>query len=60
VPRMETNKLRVMKYEEAMRADPGGWAAAVVNKYKRMLSSKVFVVIPCSEVPCGWRVISTT
>ena len=56
----DTNDLRVMKYEEAMRVDPVGWAAAVVDEYKRMMSSKVFVVIPRAEVPRGRRVISTT
>jgi hypothetical protein len=56
----DTNELRVMKYEEAMRVDPVGWAAAVVDEYKRMVSSKVFRVIPRSEVPRGRRVISTT
>jgi hypothetical protein len=56
----DTNKLRVMKYEEAMMVDPIGWKSAFDDEYARMKANGVFKPIHRKDVPKGRKVISTT
>ena len=55
-----TRELKVMKYKETMKDDPGNWLPAVVEEHDRMVKHKVWKPVKKSEVPVRSKVLTST
>ena len=55
-----TNELKVMKYEEALRTDKAGWSTAIDEEHERMVENNVWKAVKKDEVPKGAKVLTST
>ena len=56
-----TNELRLMKYQEAMKTkDKEKWKEAVKDEYKRLKSHNVFKLIPKESLPEDTTILTST
>ena len=57
---VNTNKLKVMKFDEAMRTDKEGWTKAVKEEHDRMVENKVWQPVKVKDVPKGAKILTST
>ena len=57
---VNTNELKVMKFNEAMRTDKEGWTKAVKEEHKRMVENKVWQPVKVKDVPKGAKILTST
>ena len=55
-----TNELKVMKLDEALRSDKKGWTKAVDEEHRRMVDNEVWTPVKVNDVPRGAKILTST